>query len=63
MKPLTYSKEDFRVVDGVLIHERWLNPDGTRKTGVELEKEELLVQIQCVASRLMELCRDQGSTA
>ena len=40
---------------GTLVHKRWINPDGTRKEGVELEKEQLRVDLELIAQRLLAL--------
>src|SRR3990167_10373806 len=50
---------DYRVTaDGGLTHKRWLNSDGTRKTGVELEKEKMRVELESISRRLIVLCPD-----
>ena len=44
---------NYHNIDGVLVHKRWLNEDGTRKTGIELEREQLLVELELMADRLL----------
>jgi len=41
--------------EGTLVHHRWLNPDGTRKEGVELEKEQMRVELEVIADKLFAL--------
>jgi len=48
---------DFIEADGVMIHKRWRNPDGSPKTGIELEKEQMRVELEDIASRLLDLCK------
>jgi len=43
--------------EGTLIHRRWLTPEGRRKEGVELEKEQLRVELEIIASKLLELVK------
>ena len=40
---------------GTLVHRRWLNPDGSRKEGLELEKEQLRVELEVIADTLLAL--------
>lgn len=48
---------DFRVVDDMLVHKRWLNPDGTYKEGQELELEQLRAELERLTKRIMEIAR------
>ena len=41
--------------EGTLVHKRWLNEDGTRKTGIDLEKEQMKVELEIMAQRLIAL--------
>lgn len=41
--------------DGFLTHKRWLNPDGSRKTGLALEEERVRVQLEKCARMLLKL--------
>ena len=43
--------------EGTLAHKRWLAPDGTRKEGIELEKEQLRVELEIIAAKLLELAK------
>ena len=49
------------VVDGVLYHKRWVNSDGTLKTGIELEREKLRVELQCIARRLVAIEKETAA--
>ena len=43
--------------EGTLKHKRWLNPDGSRKEGAELAKEEMKVKLEVIARELLALCK------
>ena len=54
-----WVSSDYRVTpDGLLAHKRWLNPDRTWKTGAELQKEMLRVELECIARRLIALANE-----
>ena len=52
-----WNSSDYKPIDGVLVHKRWLNDDGTRKDGIELEKEQVRVELEDIAARLRLLSR------
>jgi hypothetical protein len=45
----------------MLVHKRWLNPDGSRKDGLELKKEQMLVELQQLTKRLLALAKELGA--
>jgi hypothetical protein len=50
---------DYRLTpDGTVVHKRWLNADGSRKSGVELKKEILRVDLERISERLLEIDSD-----
>jgi len=42
--------------EGTLVHRRWLH-NGKRKEGIELEKEQLRVELEIIAAKLLELAK------
>src|SRR3990167_2980392 len=50
---------DYRVTaDGGLSHKRWLNPDNSLKTGLDLKREKLRVELEVMARRLVALTKE-----
>ncbi len=48
----------FVMIDNMMSHKRWVNPDGSRKKGRELEREELKVAIEVLTQRLLAYMRE-----
>ena len=44
---------DYVIIDGLMTHKRWYNPDGTRKQGEALEREKAKVELERLAERIM----------
>jgi hypothetical protein len=55
-----WVSSDYRTTpDGTVTHKRWLNPDGSRKTGKDLEDELMRVELETIAQRLLSLARER----
>lgn len=52
---------DFVVVDGMLVHRRWVNEDGTMKTGRELQLALMQVELEDITRRLQRITRELNS--
>ena len=52
--PPQHRPNDYIVIDGMLCHRRWINQDGARKTGQELEDERARVALEQAARLLLE---------
>ena len=51
---------DFVLVDGSLVHKRWVGADGKRKTGRALELAMIQVELEGIAQTLLRISRDLG---
>jgi hypothetical protein len=55
------STDTFEVTEnGTLISSRWLNKDGTYKTGLDLETETLKVELADISRRLLSIAKRFG---
>src|SRR3990167_7258881 len=54
---------DYRVTaDGGLTHKRWLNPDNSLKTGLDLKREKLRVELEVMARRFVALTKEMPAS-
>ncbi len=51
---IAFRSPDFAISpDGTMVHKRWLNEDGSRKAGAELQAEILKAELEVMANKLL----------